>query len=140
MKKRDRTYPRLADEGTAARQTAKTGNGRAKDGTMPGRFEPRSGRTATSVVPQSGQCWPRWRRLKADAGCDSAQKKLLAERAAFVACQLETAEVNAVEGGKMDVGAYVQAVNCLLGLLRALGLNRQTKQLGLRGYVRSKGA
>src|SRR5688572_3070015 len=65
----------------------------------------------------------RYERLKADAGVNSFQKEMLAQRAIFVAVQLESLEVRATEtGATVDVGVYTQGINCLVGLLRALGL------------------
>lgn len=42
---------------------------------------------------------------------------------------LETWEVQAAEGKPIDLGAYVQAVNGLSGLLLRLGLDKHTRKV-----------
>ena len=74
-------------------------------------------------------------RLKEDVGADSYQKELLCERAAFVVLQLETAERAAFEDGHLDMGVFTQMTNCLLGLLRSLGLEKKVKAVGLKTYL-----
>lgn len=83
----------------------------------------------------------RLERLKEEAGCDSFQKELLAEQAIFIAVQLETMKVNALEGQPFDAGVYTQMVNCLSGLLSKLGLSKSAVQvLDLDTYLAKKGA
>jgi hypothetical protein len=73
--------------------------------------------------------------LKRDSGADSYPRQLLCERAAFLSVLLETAEVEAGRSGRLDVGAYVQGLNALTGLLKALGLERKVNDVGgLKGY------
>ena len=81
----------------------------------------------------------RYLKLKSDTNADCIQKDMLAQRAIFVGVQLETMEALAAEEGVFDPGVYTQMVNCLTGLLRALGLERQ-KFSGqtLEGYLKSK--
>lgn len=114
---------------------------RGKDISLPDTFTPRFWET------QDGRCGAvkairrRYATLKAHAGADSYQKELLCQEAVFVALQLETMRVTAVESGKFDPGVYTQMVNCLSGLLTKLGLGRHVKQEGsLRAYVRERGA
>lgn len=74
-------------------------------------------------------------------GNESYQREILCQRAVFVAILLETAETKAAEGEPLDLSAYVQAVNCLQGLLRALGLEKRMKQAGgLQAYLNGKEA
>lgn len=74
--------------------------------------------------------------LKADAGVDSAQKEILAQRAIFIALDLESMEIAAAETGEFDRGVYTQMVNSLSGLLSKLGLNRvKVKAADLKSYV-----
>lgn len=82
----------------------------------------------------------RYELLKDHAGGDeSFQRDLLCQRLAFISIILETQEVRAAEGGNLDLGAYVQAVNALQGLLKTLGLERRVKQAGdLHAYVSQK--
>ena len=64
------------------------------------------------------------------------QTDLIAQRAVFVAVQLETMEIDGSEGKPFDPGVYTQMVNCLLGLLKALGLtNKASTGETLRQYV-----
>ena len=52
---------------------------------------------------------------------------------------LETKEVLAAEGGELDLGSYVQGINCLVGLLRALGLEKRIKSVtDLKTYLDEK--
>lgn len=82
----------------------------------------------------------RLERLIEEGGCDSFQKEMLAEQAIFISIQLETMKVNALEGKPFDYGQFVQGVNCLIGLLQSIGLNKQaTKVLDLETYIKSKG-
>jgi hypothetical protein len=77
--------------------------------------------------------------LKEDVGADSFQKELLCQEAIFIALQLETMRVTALQTGKIDLGIYTQATNALSGLLSKLGLDRQRKQTtDLRAYVKER--
>ena len=76
--------------------------------------------------------------LKADTGADSVQKEILCERAGFLIALLETQEVIAVEQGVLDAGSYVQTTNCLIGLLRHLGLKRVCRVKSLSQYIEQK--
>lgn len=79
--------------------------------------------------------------LREHAGADSAQKRMLCERAVFIGLQLETMERTATEQGKLDLGVYTQASNALLGLLKALGLDRKVKSVhDLKSYLKEKAA
>ncbi|MBS0266253.1 MAG: hypothetical protein JSS02_30265 [Planctomycetes bacterium] len=74
--------------------------------------------------------------LKRDCGADSVQKDQLVQRAVFVGLQLETMEVLAAETGEFDSGRYTQMLNTLLGLLKALGLERKAKKAkSLKAYL-----
>jgi hypothetical protein len=106
-----------------------------KRGTVPARFEPRFWEGADGRCANVKEINRRYERLRQDAGADSCQKELLCQRAVFISLQLETAERVATEGGKFDAGVYTQMTNSLMGLLRALGLERKVKAVGLRAYV-----
>ena len=57
----------------------------------------------------------------------------------FSTVLLETMEREAIEGGKIDAGVYVQACNALQGLLKSLGLERKVKAVGgLKDYMKDK--
>ncbi len=79
-------------------------------------------------------------RMKSDAGgSESYQREILCQRAVFISILLETAETRAAEGEPFDMGAYVQGVNALMGLLKALGLEKRVKSAGgLKEYLDSK--
>src|SRR5580658_7890531 len=109
-------------------------------GTLPMRFTPKFWTDADRRVALVREIESRVERMKADAGADSFQKETLAERAVFLIAMLETAERDAIENVKpLDTGQYVQAVNSLIGVLKALGLERAAKKVGsLAEYVEAK--
>ena len=110
-----------------------------KSQALPAKFMPKFWEDADGRIAAIKEVRRRYEALKADAGVDSVQKDLLCQRATFVAARLETMEVIAAEGGKFDAGVYCQAVNTLLGLLKALGLSRKAREVeSLQTYVRSK--
>ncbi len=80
---------------------------------IPSRFVPRFWKDADSRIHVVRVIRRRYEQLKNDIGCDSIQKDLLYQRAAFVSTILETHEVLVAEGGGLDLGAYVQACNAL---------------------------
>ncbi|MBB6431544.1 hypothetical protein [Algisphaera agarilytica] len=83
----------------------------------------------------------RYMTLKADAGAVSRQRDILCQRAVFMCVCLETMECEAVATGKFDAGVYTQMSNALLGLLKALGLERHVKKAGgLKDYIRERQA
>lgn len=103
---------------------------------LPAKFQPRFW-----VRDTDGRCAAvkeireRVETLKQDTQADSYQKQLICERAVFVALKLETMEIEATESGQFDMGVYTQAVNCLMGCLKALGLEKQVpKTLDLKAY------
>jgi hypothetical protein len=72
-------------------------------------------------------------------GEESCQRDLLCQRVAFISVVLETKEVAAAEDGDLDLGSYIQGVNGLMGLLKALGLERRIKSVSdLKSYLRQK--
>lgn len=118
------------------RPTTRAGRRARQVATLPIRFEPRFLETADQRQKAIKLLRQRLVRLKEEAGCDSFQKEMLAEQAIFVAVQLETMKVNALEGKEFSPGSYTQMVNCLAGLLKALGLERQAaKVIDLNTYL-----
>lgn len=79
-------------------------------------------------------------RLKRDCGADSYAKEILAERAIFILCRLETMECNAIARDEpIDFGVYTQACNALSGLLAKLGLERKVQKAGgLKRYLEER--
>ena len=78
----------------------------------------------------------RYETLRADTGAESYQKELLCQRAIFIAVQLETMECMAAETGQFEAGVYSNMTNTLLGLLKALGLERHVVEaIDLKTYM-----
>jgi len=92
--------------------------------TIPTRFEPRFWEMADGRCAVIKELRRRYAELIADTGADSFQKRLLCQRAIFLAVQIETMEIEAAEEGIFEAGVYTQAVNALSGLLSKLGLNK----------------
>ena len=79
----------------------------------------------------------RYEELATDAGVDSVQKEILAQRAVFRELQIAKMELAVVEGEDVELGTLTQMTNSLKGLLRDLGLDRQQAQvLDLDEYVK----
>jgi hypothetical protein len=134
------TKPRSASASGTAPETRAAGKLKRRDGTLPVRFQPRFWEDADKRVALVRAIQDRVATLKADTGADSRQKEILVQRAVFLTSVLETAEINAITGQPFDLGSYTQGINSLIGVLRALGLERKAKQLGLATYVRGKSA
>jgi hypothetical protein len=113
---------------------------KSRDVTLPVRFTPRFWEDSDNRISVVKLIRQRHELLKAHAGGhESAQRELLCQRCAFVSVILETKEVEAAEGGTLDLGSYVQGVNCLTGLLRALGLEKRMKSVSdLSAYLDEK--
>lgn len=54
-------------------------------------------------------------------------RKSLVRRATWLECVVETYEQNLAAGNMIDLGAYTQSINSLLGLYRLLGMERKAK-------------
>jgi hypothetical protein len=106
---------------------------------LPVKFQPRFLDDADGRSHAIRELRTRLERLKTDANITSYQKEILAERAVFLVAVLETQEANATNKGTLDSGSYTQSLNCLLGLLKSLGLDKKCKQVhSLQQYVKSK--
>lgn len=91
--------------------------------TLPTRFTPRyldDVDCRTSAIKEFKR---RLLELQEAAGADSPQKKLLCERANFIASRLQSMELDALEGRDIDMGIYTQASNALMGILKTLKLD-----------------
>jgi hypothetical protein len=123
-----------------AKSSGLTINRAAMAGTLPTRFTPRFWQDADRRVALIREIESRVERLKTECDADSYSRQILCERAVFLTAMLETNERDAVEGIKtLDTGQYVQAINSLIGVLKALGLERRAKKLGsLAAYVEGK--
>ena len=107
--------------------------------TLPARFEPKFLESVDGRQTVIKEIKKRLERLKQDCGCDSFQKEILCERAVFLSTLLQTQEIAGYESKPLDQGSYVQTCNGLLGILKALGLNKAAAKIGgLREYVEGK--
>jgi hypothetical protein len=113
-------------------------NGESESIELPNRFTPQFWQDADGRCSIIKEIKRRYELLVTDAGADSFQKNLLAQRAVFVSVQLETMERLAVEKGKLDAGVYTQMTNSLMGLLKSLGLERKVQAVGLRAYMKDR--
>jgi hypothetical protein len=109
---------------------------RRKHQPIPAEFVPRFWDDLDRRLHPAKEIVRRVERLKRDSGADSYPRHLLCERAAFLSVLLESAEVEAGRSGRLDVGAYIQGLNALTGLLKALGLGKAATDVGdLRSYL-----
>jgi hypothetical protein len=110
---------------------------RAPRGALPITFRPKFWEGADRRAAVVREVERRVELFKGDCGGgDSVQRRTLCERAAFITILLETAEVLAIDEKKpFDSGAYTQQTNTLLGLLKALGLEKRVAARGLKAYV-----
>jgi|GEM_PF-1567962 hypothetical protein len=111
-----------------------------KNITLSKQFSPRFWEQSDSRVAVVRAIRRRYELLKQHAGGEeSYQRDLLCQRTAFISVILETQEVEAAEGGSLDMSVYVQAINCLSGLLRSLGLERRIRNVtDLSAYLEKK--
>lgn len=68
--------------------------------------------------------------LEADAGGSdnlTAARRSLIRHAAWLDAIVDSHELRLASGEQLDVGAYTQALNSLLGLFRLLGLERKAR-------------
>ena len=113
----------------SARPTTRAGRRARQAATLPGRFEPKFIETTDQRNRAVRLIRQRLERLKEEANCDSFQKEMLAEQAIFIAVQLETMKVNALEGLGFNPGSFTQMVNCLTGILGKIGLERHIETI-----------
>lgn len=106
---------------------------------LPIEFEPHLLRDADNRFGIIKEIKRRYRLLVEDAGADSFQKEILCERAVFLAVRLESIERIAAETGEFEPGVYAAMTNTLMGLLKALGLEKQFKKaVDLKSYVKDR--
>jgi hypothetical protein len=126
--------------GSARDDTVKPSRKHYKAPTIPARFEPKFWSDSDLRLARVKAIRHRYEMLKEHCNGDSSyQRDLLCQRVAFISVILETNEVSALSGGGLELGAYIQAANGLLGLLKALGLERHVKKVGdLRTYLEAQ--
>ena len=100
-------------------------------------IEKLDGRTTLAKVVQS-----RLAELQADLGglhSLSYQERSLTRRAVWLEALIESREAALARGEEIEEGAHVQSVNALMGVWKALGLQRRAKDVtDLQAYLRSK--
>ena len=100
-------------------------------------IEKLDGRTTLAKVVQS-----RLAELQADLGglqSLSYQERSLTRRAVWLEALIESREAALARGEEIEEGAHVQSVNALMGVWKALGLQRRAKDVtDLATYLRSK--
>jgi hypothetical protein len=107
------------------------------DKKLPVKFTPLFWNKADTRLSIVRQMRSRCDELIKQTGADSYQKEIIAERATFLIVWLETQERQAIEMHCFDAGAYTQALNTLMGLLRSLGLKKAAKSVpNLRKYIK----
>lgn len=109
----------------------------AKPAKVPKSFTPRFWEGLDGRVGVAKEIRRRYELLRDDTGADrSAQRDMLCQRAVFIGIVLETMEVEAMDTGNFDAGGYVQATNGLLGILKALGLDKKVQSVtDLKSYL-----
>jgi len=109
---------------------------------LSGRFVPHFFEDCDGRIATVKRIKKRLEALRRDAHVDNVQREMLAQRAVFLALQLESMERRAAEGEAIEAGVYSQGCNALLGLLRALGLvtKHRAKRQSLKEYVDEKDA
>ncbi|WFM70987.1 hypothetical protein [Halomonas sp. CKK8] len=68
----------------------------------------------------------------------SYQRRSLAKRAVWMEAIIEKQEAALARDQEVDLGKLAQAVNTLMGILRTLGLDRQTIDVSLAEYVKKQ--
>lgn len=103
---------------------------------LPTKFEPRFWADCDQRFAPVRAIKERYESLKTDTACDSKQKDLMCQRAAFISIYLETMECDALEGKAFNAGTHFQATNTLTGLLKSLGIDKQAKSVtDIRAYA-----
>ena len=125
---------------TAREDTTKPTRRENKRVWLPTKFSPRLWDECDRRIAVVKMIRRRYELLKEHCNGDASyMRDLLCQRAAFISVVLETNEVQAAEGEPFESGAYIQATNALLGLLKTLGLDRHVKSMGdLKTYLEEK--
>ena len=80
--------------------------------------------------------------LHADLGGRDAlsyQERSLCKRAVWLEAMIEQREAALARGEDIEEGSHTQSINSLMGVWKALGLNRRAKDVtDLRSYLKSK--
>ncbi|MGQ7242942.1 hypothetical protein ACUN9V_05695 [Salinicola sp. V024] len=68
----------------------------------------------------------------------SYQRRSLAKRAIYIEAVIERHEAALSRGEDVDMGRLTQATNSLIGLLKALGLERKARDVSLTDYIKAR--
>jgi hypothetical protein len=105
---------------------------------LPSEFTPRFLETLDGRSKASRELRDRLERLQGDAGGPalSYARQSLCRRAVWLESYVETMEARAAEGEPIDIAQQVQALNSLIGLYRAIGLERVARDIPtLQAYL-----
>ena len=83
----------------------------------------------------------RYLTLVADLGGFDAlsyQQQSLCKRVIYLEAHIGTLEAELASNKTVNINAYTQMVNTLIGLLRAVGLERKTKDVSLGEYLKTR--
>lgn len=121
----------------------KPGMTSTKPTTPPDRFEPGFLTNADMRCALPKLLYQRLGELYSDLGGEdrlSYQERALCERVIHLQWQIGEWETLARDNKPIPHGSYIAGINCLLGLLHALGLKRRAKDVpDLRDYLRRNG-
>ena len=122
------------------RKTLKPTRRTDKEAALPAKFAPRFWEHCDMRLAVIRSIRSRYKTLyEACGGWESPQRDEIIQHLAFLSVMIETAEVTAAEEGRFDAGSYVQSLNALMGILKALGLDRRTKNVtDLNRYLAEK--
>lgn len=127
------------DKPASKRPTTRAGRRARQAVTLADRFEPKFLESTDQRCKVVRLIRERIEELKKDAGIDCIQKEILAKQAVFISVQLETMQVDALEGKEFEVGRFCNLTNTLVGLLKTLGIARTTpKAVNLKTYLGDK--
>lgn len=68
----------------------------------------------------------------------SIMQQMICEKIAYLKLMTAQAELTMARGGRIDEPAYLNAINCLSGLLSKIGLKRKAKSISLRDYLNTQ--
>lgn len=103
---------------------------------LPAKFAPLFWRDLDHRNSSVREVIARYKTLAQDAGADeSAQRDVLVQRLVFLSVLVETMETEYHKTSQLDHGKYSALSNSLLGLVKALGLERRAKRVDLGTYL-----
>ncbi len=79
--------------------------------------------------------------LQSDLGSEAAlsyQERSLCRRAVWLECLIEQREAALAKGQEIDEGSHTQSINALMGVWKALGLKRRSREVPSLGEYLAK--